>query len=92
MSQNYYMQMKMSSFTTKLLYFLITGALVSAISARQLAEIPAREVEASANLGGSFGIGAGGNMGSGGLLGGAIPGMNTGIAGGIGGNIGILIL
>ncbi|KAL7610619.1 hypothetical protein Lser_V15G09716 [Lactuca serriola] len=36
----------------------------------------------------SFGIGAGANMGRGNLLGGAIPGMNTGVVGGINGSFG----
>ncbi|KAI3517727.1 hypothetical protein L1887_16945 [Cichorium endivia] len=78
---------KMSSYTTKLLYFLISGALLSSVSARKLMAVSAMEVEANA-LSGSFGIGAGANMGRGGLLGGAIPGMNTGVAGGVGGSFG----
>ncbi|KAL4566803.1 hypothetical protein LXL04_030928 [Taraxacum kok-saghyz] len=78
----------MTSLSAKLLYFLIAGALLSTVHSRKLTAVtPSMEVEANA-LSGSFGIGAGGNVGRGDLLGGAIPGMNTGVAGGIGGSFG----
>ncbi|KAI3797550.1 hypothetical protein L1987_32808 [Smallanthus sonchifolius] len=71
--------------TTTVICIYVTAS-NSVRSIWEVMTVTEKEVEASA-LSGSFSVGAGANMGQGGLLGGAIPGKNTRISGGIGGYI-----